>query len=473
MKIVRILLIAAFALSLCLSAAPARAAGPSTGFVALVTQAKPNMPLAAQARMEFNRLAPALLAAKQSGYLLDFQPEFRAGILKLRFSGTSVAPMSVAGMMQRPVYGSIHEAAAAVPHQRIPAERVSAAVTGSQFYVNLFGSCFEGFGLPLNAHIIVTLKDGAGNLKAKYEGNEQDDGFADNYLFECFNWSGYNTIVPGWKVIFKVYDTYPGGTLLETYAPTVPTVKFTSITKSSAVVAGTGPANKAYEIYFWQPVLNAAGDWVANGFADVISGAGTWSDDVYSGSMRGGSWIEVDVHQAPNVTFIRGMQAPYINCQLGGNFCSITGFAFQTSQLKVIHSGTTYTFNGKFDAWGWFGASVENSSGAPVIIKAGDKVLGTNVAQYTLHTLVINAFDFTNDIVSGKAPASKFFDVWVQSYSSLDWVEYWTGSDGSGNFSVDTTGDIDLLSTETSEAEIYFQDKPTGNVTDLTRVYGP
>jgi hypothetical protein len=120
MKIIRFLIIAAFALSLCLSAAPARAAGPSTGFVALVTQARPNMPLAAQARMEFNRLAPALMAARQSGYLLDFQPEFRAGILKLRFSGASVAPMAVADMMQRPVYGSIHEAVAAVPHQPMP-----------------------------------------------------------------------------------------------------------------------------------------------------------------------------------------------------------------------------------------------------------------------------------------------------------------------------------------------------------------
>jgi hypothetical protein len=97
---------------------------------------------------------------------------------------------------------------------------------------------------------------------------------------------------------------------------------------------------------------------------------------------------------------------------------------------------------------------------------------GTNGPVHTAHP-AINAFDFSHDIVSGKAPASKFFDVWVQSYSSPAWAEFWTGSDASGNFSVDTTGRINLLSTETSEAEIYYQDKPTGNVTDLTRVYGP
>jgi hypothetical protein len=95
------------------------------------------------------------------------------------------------------------------------------------------------------------------------------------------------------------------------------------------------------------------------------------------------------------------------------------------------------------------------------------------VALYTLPNLVINAFDFTGDIVSGRAPANKYFDVWAQTYSSPDWEPYWAGSDGSGNFSVVTDPPIDLDSIETSEAEIYYQDKPTGNVTDLTRVYAP
>jgi hypothetical protein len=261
-------------------------------------------------------------------------------------------------------------------------------------------------------------------------------------------------------VTFKVYTTFPG-TPVETYAPTVPTVKFTSITKSSAVVAGTGPANKAYDIYFWQPNLNAAGTWVANGFTGTINGSGAWSKDVSGGSIRGGSEVEIDVHHAPNVTFIRWMQAPYIYCQLGGNYCSISGFAFQTSQLKVTRGSTTYTFNGRFDAWGGFGASVQDANGMPLILRAGDKAQGTSVALYTLPNLVINAFDFTNDIVSGKAPASKFFDVWVESYSSSGWWNWWDGTNASGNFSVDTTSDIDLLSTETSEAEIYYQDKPT------------
>jgi hypothetical protein len=274
-------------------------------------------------------------------------------------------------------------------------------------------------------------------------------------------------------VTFKIYDV-AGGTLLESYAPTVPTVKFTSITKSSAVVAGTGPANKLYDIYFWQPNLNQIGDWVNRGFlARTINGSGAWSQDVYSGSIRGGAWVEIDVHQSPNVIFIRMMQAPYIYCQLGGNYCGISGFAFQTSQLKVTRGSTVYTFNGKFDAWGWFAASVQDANGVPLLLSSGHKAQGTSVALYTLPNLVINAFDFTGDIVSGRAPANKYFDVWAQTYSSPDWEPYWAGSDGSGNFSVVTNPPIDLDSIETSEAEIYYQDKPTGNVTDLTRVYAP
>jgi hypothetical protein len=474
MKIVRFLIIALFVLSVSLSAAPARAAGPSTGFLALVTQARPNMPLAAQAQMEFNRLAPALMAAKQSGYLLDFQPEFRAGILKLRFSGASVAPMAVAGMMERPVYGSIHEAVAAVPHQPMPTERVSAAVTGSQFNVQLFSSCF-GADVPLNSHVIATLKDGAGNLKAKAQFNEQDDGYAGNGIWECFDWSSYSSVVPGWKVTFKVYDTYPGGTLLETRTATAPAIKFTSLTKSTAVVAGTGPANKAYDLYFSQDVLNAANDWIGIIYSGIINGSGAWSRDVYTGSMRGGAWVWIDVHQSANITFGRGMNAPYIFCQMGGNYCSIDGFAFQTSQLKVTHSGTTYTFNSKFDAWGSFAARLETASGAPIIIKAGDQVQGTSVALYTLPNLVINPFDFANDIVSGKVPANRYFNLGWRAYSSSIGFDYWywKGSNATGDFILDTTSFFDLLSTETSEAEIYYIDKPTGNTTDLTTVYGP
>jgi len=480
MKTVRFLTIVIFVLSLSLSTAPARAAGPSVGYLALVTQATlaphasaggPNMPLAAQAQMEFNRLAPALMAAKQSGYLLDFQPEFGAGILKLRFGSTAGAASSAAGMLGRPVYSTSREALAAVPHQQ-PAGGVSAAVTSSQFYLDLYQSCFKG-SVPINAHVIVTLKDGAGTLKAKSESNEQDDGSADGWWWDCFDWSSDSNVVPGYKVTFKVYDTYPGGTLLETRTATAPAIKFTSLNKSTAVVAGTGPANKAYDINFQQPMLNAAHDWINNGFSGTINGSGAWSQDVYTGSIRGGAWVGIFVHQTANITFGRTVTAPNIFCQLGGNYCSINGFAFQASQLKVTHGGTTYTFNGKFNSGGWFGVDLETSSGTPIILKAGDKVQGTSVALYTLPALVIDPFEFTDDVVSGEAPASKFFDVWVTAYSTPYWWNYWAGSNGVGDFAVDTSLDFDLLSTETSQAEIYYRDKSTGNATDFTAVYGP
>src|SRR5215211_1096076 len=80
MKILRFLILTVFVLSLCLSAVPVRAAGESLVYIALVTRADPQVPVAVQAQMEFRRLAPRLLSAQQSGQLVDFNTEFRAGI---------------------------------------------------------------------------------------------------------------------------------------------------------------------------------------------------------------------------------------------------------------------------------------------------------------------------------------------------------------------------------------------------------
>jgi hypothetical protein len=140
---------------------------------------------------------------------------------------------------------------------------------------------------------------------------------------------------------------------------------------------------------------------------------------------------------------------------------------------SLIRKATTYTYTGKASPWGWFGANLYTPDGSPIKLKAGDKVAGTGVPVYTLPALSFNAFNFVNDIVSGKAVPGRFFDVYVQSYSSFGWWWYWTGSNAAGNFAVDTTPNFDLKNTETSIAEIYYIDPATGNAIDATRVYAP
>jgi hypothetical protein len=471
MKILRFLIFTLFVLSLALSAAPAQAAGDSLVYLALVTQPDSQASLAARAQMEFQRLAPRLAAAQQAGQLIDFNPEFHAGILMLRFAGGADAAAEAATrIFERPVYGDVHDALRAVPRER--AGRPGTADITPQFYVGVYDSCFSGGALPVNSHIIASLKDNTGVVIAKAQFSEQDDGNADGSFWNCFDWSSYNEVVPGYTVIFKVFNA-PGGALLGAFGAAAPPLTFTSVNKTTAVIAGTGPANKLFDLFWEQPKLNAANQWVSATISGTVSAAKKWSGDVSTGKIRGGAYINITVYQTPRIAFWRSITAARIYCDLGGNFCSLSALPNQAVTLKVIRGATTYTYTGKANAWGWFWADLFTPAGAPIRLRAGDKVTGTAVPVYTLPALSFNAFDFANDIVSGKAVPNRYFSVYVQSYSSFGWWWYWAHSNAAGNFSVDTTPNFDLKNTETSIAEIYYIDLATGNITDATRVFTP
>jgi hypothetical protein len=470
MKTLRFLIFAVFVFSLALSAAPARASGESLVYLPLVTRADSQVPVEVQAQREFQRLAPKLLAAQQSGQLVDFNTEFRAGILMLRFAGRAdEAANAATRMFGRPVYSNVRDALRAVPHSA-PTRQIATAIS-AQFYVALYDSCFDAY-VPANSHVIAILKDSANVVLAKDQSNEQDDGNADGYFWACFDWSSYNEVIPGYKVTFKVFNA-PGGTLLGTFTSGAPQMTFTSLNQATAQVAGTGPAGKAFNLYWSQPRLNAAGTYAFNTVGGTVSAARTWSGDVSTGRIRGGAYISLTVYQTANIAFWRSMRAPYTYCVLGGNYCEIAGLPFQRLTLNVTKGGTTYTFSGRANAWGWYWAYMYTAAGMPIRLNPGDKVQGTNVALYTQPLLSFNAFDFANDVISGKAPASRFFDVYIDTYSHGGWWWYWRGSNAAGNFLVDTTADFDLLGTETNEAEIYYIDPVTGNGTDFARAYAP
>jgi hypothetical protein len=332
MKTLRFLICTLFLLSLALSAVPAQAAGESLVYVALVTQADSQAPLAARAQMEFERLAPKLLAAQQAGYLIDFNPEFRAGILMLRFAGGADAADAATRIFERPVYGDVHDALQAVPRER--PGRPGATAIASQFYVGIYDSCFSG-EVPVNSHIIASLKEGSAII-AKTQISEQDDGWADGFFFECFDWSSYNEVLPGNTVIFKVYNA-PGGTLLGAFSAVAPSITFTSVNKTTAVIAGTGPANKLFDLFWSQPNLNAAGNFVFNNVSGAINAAKKWSGDVSTGKIRGGAYINITVFQTPRIAFDRSLSAAHIFCQLGGNYCSLSALPNQKGYNLHLH----------------------------------------------------------------------------------------------------------------------------------------
>ena len=470
MKTLRFLILMVFVLSLALSAVPARAAGESVVYMALVTRSDQGAPVAAQAQAEFRRLGPALSSAQQAGQLVDFKPEFRAGILMLRFAGRAdEAAGAAARMFGRPVYRDVHDALRAVA-QQAPTREISTAIT-PQFFVGAYDNCFDG-SVPVNSHIIAILADNTGVVLAKSESDEQDDGSADGQFFDCFDWSSYNEVIPGYRVTFKVYNA-PGGTLLGSFLAIAPFLTFTSVNKATAQAAGTGPANKPFNLFWAQPKLDASHGWVTNSVNGTISAAGAWSGDVSTGAIRGGAYLSVTVQQTPRIAFYRSTSVAHIACQLGGNYCEISGLPNQLLTLKVTKGATVYTFSGRAAPWGWFWVNMYTPAGLPILIKPGDKVQGTGVALYTQPLLNFNPFNFVGDIVSGKAPPNKFFDVYVYTYSNGYWYWYGAGSNATGGFAVDTTANFDLKPTETSEAEIWYTDPASGNNTDFTRAYAP
>jgi hypothetical protein len=474
MKTIRLLIPVFLALSLALGAAPAGAAGASMGYIALVTRpaADPQTPVALQAAQAYDELAPALLAAQQSGYIADFRPELAVGIVMVRFGSTVGAASLAAGMLGVPVYGSSRDALNQVPQQPQASGGVSATAISASFNVYLFDSCFSG-SVPVNSHIIAVLRDPSGNVVAKTELNEQDDGSSDGSFSACFDSSTQNEVDPGYKVTFKVYDT-AGGTQLGAFTSGVPNIKFKSVNKTNAVISGTATAGKHFCIGWSQPRLDSANSYATNNTSTcgTVNSSSQWSGDVSSGTIRGGAYLDLVLRQTSNIKFTQYMFASYIWCQLRGVHCAIYGFPFQSALLNVTHSGVVYKFTGSADAHGRFPVELRNHNGLPFITKPGDKVSGTDVATYSLPAISINTFDFTNDIVSGKAPASRYFSLFVSTYSHGQHT-YWAKSNSSGNFSVDTSAYVDLVGDETSQAELTYVDRSTGNTSDVTRAYVP
>jgi hypothetical protein len=315
--------------------------------------------------------------------------------------------------------------------------------------------------------VVAILRDKTNRRVASFEGDADVNG----YLYECFDGSGsYSYVMPGYKVTYNLYDTV--GTLLGIYSIAAPSISVTSFDKAKSILRGKGPARKLFSVEWVHPLFDASNTYGYGYKSGTVSGAGTWAVDFGTVKFRGGDDFYIDVETSPIFTFMRWFTTPYYYCELGSYYCSMYGMPLQPAMLTITHGGVMYTFTGKFSYDGWFGASLFDATGLPIFLKAGDRVSGTGLAVYKLPALTA-VIDFTTDMVSGKAPANKYFKVWVKDIFAGWWYSVWSHSNAASTYTADFSSALNMDDASAYYAEVYFIDPITGHITDTYVTFGP
>lgn len=461
MKVLHLLFTMMFISTLVVIPAQARGAG-EYGYLPLVTQADPSMPLGLQAQRAFNRLLPDVLAAQHSGAILAFEPDFSAGILKIEYAAGARAsvPASIHGL------DSIHAAIALVPHAT-PVAAKPRIVISPIFDVYLYSSCFLAGGLGASSHIIGSLRNSAGQVVANYSGYADSGGF----LYDCLDSSGpFVDVMPGYTLTFIVYSS--GAVYLGTFNTIAPKMAFTAFNKNTSVMSGSGPANIPYSIEWYHPNLDAGNTALSPTLTGTVQTNGHWSIDFGTTPFRGDDSFQMWLTQDSTFYFVRYFYIPYMYCLSGGNYCSLTGFPFQAASVSVVHHGAAHTFTGKFTSGGYFDTYLINAAGAPIYLAAGDKISGNGVPSYKLANLTATP-NYLTSVVSGQAPANKFFYVWVRDVINGLWHSRWTASDSTGNYSADFSSSLSLSPAFPYTYEVEYIDPATGNWSDKYIAVGP
>jgi len=363
------------------------------------------------------------------------------------------------------VLDNVDEAAASVLREK-PAQLESrAAVFDPQFNLTFSSSCVDMNGLGDSTHVVGSLKDKTGRRLAVLEGSADVDG----YLYKCFRGS-YTYVMPGYKVTFNLYDTV--GALLGIYSINAPAINVTSFDKAKSILRVKGPARKPYTIWWYHPNLDATQTYINTKKTGTLSSAGTAAVDFGTTKFRGGDDFYIYVDASPAFNFERWFTIPYYYCELGDNYCGMYGMPLQPAMLTITHSGVMHTFTGKFSYSGYFGGSLVDASGLPIFLKAGDKVSGTGLALYKLPALT-TSINYTTDMVSGKAPANKYFYVEVYDFYNGRWYYVWASSNGASVYSADFSSQLNMVDSSAYPTEVNFVDKATGNITYLYTSYGP
>lgn len=465
MKVLRILMVLVFLLAT-VAVSPAQAAeGQKVGFIRLLTTLNSKLPVRMQAQAAYTRIKPQLMALQKQGAILAFHPELRAGMVQIQYS---LSEASSAALSQYSIFDSAKEAAVRPAGGMRPSPQTGSPEAVSPiFTMELYDGCFGASDLGADAHIIGSLRDKANRITTTYEGYADGNG----EILDCFPyWSAsYPYLLPGYSVTFKVYDS--SEVLQGTFSVVAPDIKFTLLNNAKAVVRGAGTASKNYEVDWYHRDLDAADNLTYVTKAGVTTAAGAWVKDMSTGAFRGGDLLEIYFAENSTFTFIHSMNVPYLHCQLASNYCELYAFPLQAVTLSIKHANVTYPFSGTADAFGYFSAELGTEKD-PIFLKASDKITATNLAVYTLPALT-GTINFATDVVYGKVKPNHYFDLSVYNVCSCMNYDAYTQSNATGNYSVDFTGDVDLIKTEANNIQIKFTDLTTGNQTDYIRSFGP
>jgi hypothetical protein len=250
MKITRVMVIIFCLLSI--FAVPAQASGNTVAFIPLLTRVDPNIPIPIQTRQALRPLMPQLVAAQQSGSILEFRASLSTGVLKVVYSGSEVNSGPISG---KQVFTDMEEAVASMQLPQLPAAASDAPTVSAGglgvFEMRLFDNCFQARNLVPNARLVGNLRDKTGRILALYDSIADASG---NISFGCFSWAGsYADVVPGHKLTFKEID---GTTLLKTYTVLVPNLTFNRIDKLNSVVRAY---RKEFRAFWYHGLWDAAG----------------------------------------------------------------------------------------------------------------------------------------------------------------------------------------------------------------------
>jgi hypothetical protein len=344
---------------------------------------------------------------------------------------------------------------------------VSASAINPQFYLYLYESCFDANGVGANGHVVGNLRDATGRMISNFEGDADVDG----YLYECFDGNtAFNDVLPGYRVTFKVFNS--SGAYQGAYAAVTPAVNITAFNKANSTMSGNGPAGKAYDAYWYHPNLNSTNTHLWKTVTGTISAAKTWSVDFGSVPFRGYDDLYLDAAAYPNFTFERWLTVPFTYCDLGQNYCGGYGIPGQAATLSIKHAGVMYNFSGKFNNYGWFGTSLQNAAGYPIFLAVGDTVTGTGVPAWAL-TNMTAAINYTTDVVSGKAPASKWMSIGIKQPYSNNFYWKWMGTNAASNYAVNFHASMDLKITSAYTVSIEYINPATGNYQYFTSSFAP
>ena len=432
-------------------------------YAALITQLDPQVPLYVQAQQAFERLQPQLLEAKRQGQILNFEPDFSGGLVKIELaSGASTLSINDSPL----TFSDIHSAAQVVAGQKKQLKAQSLADVSpsavAMHNVYLGSSCFDAsYPLPY-AHLVASLRDSAGNIVSTSEGDADNTG----YIWDCFNGVGLAT---GYKANFRWYSST--GTYLNLYTVTAPKITFSGLDKVNSIARGTAPAGKPFDIYWWHPLLNSTDTGIDGGSWGLVPSTGAWAIDFGTVPFRGGDYLNMRIKYT-NFFVRREFSVPYANCYTGAERgCTIDGYPGTAVSASIKHAGVTHDFAGKFNSSNSFYAEPRKADGSPIFLSAGDTITATGVAAWLIPSLTAN-INYSTDVISGKAPASKYFQISVRD-SNWNWYGKWVHSDAMGNYATSFASQINLLSTSAYAVEVNYINPGTGNGTRFVKKLVP